>query len=298
MTLLKWFESRIKKDWIMKALKAKKHVLCEKPVSIAASDYEELLAVAKEAGRYIMDGTMFVHNSRTGHLLEYISREAAFGKVMRINSEFTFRGDEDFFDNDIRTTKNGDPYGCIGDLGWYCVRLAQIVFKKVDCGTVTRAQTTFWELNEEGVPIDAQCMVFFRNEGADNDIDEQVLSFHCSFIHPLQQRVSIIGTKQSLEMVDYVIPREGSSSWCVHGQDLTVNDEYCVRSSDMVEVPCGSVQEVLMWRNFSKHCRAVERDGWQAEDANVLSAISLQNQKIVDALMESIEQNGKPIRLR
>jgi predicted dehydrogenase len=298
MTLLKWFESRIKKDWIMKALKAKKHVLCEKPVSIAASDYEELLAVAKEAGRYIMDGTMFVHNSRTVHLLEYISREAAFGKVMRINSEFTFRGDEDFFDNDIRTTKNGDPYGCIGDLGWYCVRLAQIVFKKVDCGTVTRAQTTFWELNEEGVPIDAQCMVFFRNEGADNDIDEQVLSFHCSFIHPLQQRVSIIGTKQSLEMVDYVIPREGSSSWCVHGQDLTVNDEYCVRSSDMVEVPCGSVQEVLMWRNFSKHCRAVERDGWQAEDANVLSAISLQNQKIVDALMESIEQNGKPIRLR
>ena len=57
----------------MKALRAKKHVLCEKPVSISASEYEGLLAVAKESGRYLMDGTMFVHNSRTGHMLDYVS---------------------------------------------------------------------------------------------------------------------------------------------------------------------------------------------------------------------------------
>lgn len=289
--------NRVKKEWIMKALRAKKHVLCEKPVSISASEYEDLLAVAKEAGRYLMDGTMFVHNSRTGNMLDYVSREAEFGKVTRINSEFTFRGDEDFFANDIRTTKSGDPYGCIGDLGWYCVRFAQLVFRKTGYGTVTRAQTTFWTLNDEGVPIDAQCLVFFNSENAENQNEERVLSFHCSFVHPLHQRVDVVGTKHSLEMMDYVIPREGSSSWCVHGQELTDNDEYSARSINRVEVPCGPVQEVLMWRNFSKHCRAVESRGWQDHDANELSAISVQNQKIVDALMESIAEDGKPVSL-
>jgi predicted dehydrogenase len=288
----------LKKEWVIKALNNKKHVLCEKPVSACVADYEEILNVAKKVNRYVMDGTMFVHNNRTQHFLDYISNHAVFGNVIRINSEFTFRGDEHFFANDIRTTKDGDPYGCIGDLGWYCVRLAQLVFGKVKRGKAVRAQVTYWKMNEQHVPMDAQCLVVFDKEedgDDDNDEEELVLSFHCSFLHPLSQRVSIVGTKQTLEMVDYVVPREGINHWIVHGEDLTRHDTYSVRTSDVMEVPSGPVQEVLMWRNFSRYCREVESRGWCNGEAEQLSVMSIENQRIVDALMKSISEDGKPI---
>lgn len=289
----------VKKQWVLKALHARKHVLCEKPVSKSAQDYQEILNAAKQVGRYVMDGTMFVHNSRTPYFLEYISNSDVFGNVIRINTEFTFRGDDEFFSNDIRTAKDGDPYGCIGDLGWYCVRVAQLVFDKVKCAAAKakRAQTTYWKLNENGVPIDAQCLVVFDGEAGGQDEEELVLSFHCSFLHPLSQRVSIVGTKQTLEMVDYVIPKEGTNFWMVHGEDLTRHDTYSIRSSDVMEVPGGPVQEVLMWRNFSRYCRDIEKHGWIEGEANDVSCMSLENQRIVDALMQSIAQDGQNVRI-
>ncbi len=288
-----------KKEWVIKALQAKKHVLCEKPVATTSLEYQEMLTVAKENNRYIMDGTMFVHNNRTHLMLEYIARHDLFGDVTRINSEFTFMGDENFHNKNIRTTKEGDPHGCIGDLGWYCIRLAQIVYKHTKNGVATSVQTTNWKLNDEGVPIDATCLVFFNQseDGEDVSSDDNVLSFHCSFLHPLNQRLSICGTIQSLEMKDFVIPKEGVQSWVVHGQSLTVNDKYSVQSYDLMEAPSGPAQEVLMWRNFQSFCRSVEKTGWVNADALDLSNTSLDNQKIVDALVESINLGGTVVTL-
>lgn len=287
----------VKKEWIMKALEAKKHVLCEKPVSNGASNYQEMIDSAKRVNRFIMDGTMFVHNRRTDLFLNHIAQRDVFGQVTRINSEFTFKGDEDFFSNNIRTTKEGDPYGCIGDLGWYCVRLAQLVFRKVDSGIVTKAQTTNWKLNHEGVPIDATCLVFFQDAASKINQNEHILSFHCSFLHPLRQRVTICGTEQSLDMHDYVIPNEGPNTFMVHGQDLTINDSYSIQSNDLTESPSGPVQEVLMWRNFQRYCSIIEAKGWTDDGAEIISSMSLENQKIMDALMQSIDQEGKVVNL-
>lgn len=285
----------VKKKWIIKALQAKKHVLCEKPVAKSAEEYLEMLAVAKENNRYIMDGTMFVHNNRTSLMLDHIAQRDVFGNVTRINAEFTFKGDDNFHANNIRISKEGDFHGCIGDLGWYCIRLAQLVFTKANAESAKRAQITNWRLNDAGVPIDVSGFVFFQNDNTNEE--EHVLSFHCSFLHPLNQRVSIVGSKQSLEMKDFVIPKEGINSWVVHGQSLSANDEYSHQSVELTESPSGPVQEVLMWRNFNRFCRSVETKGWDDVDAARLSKISLQNQQVVDALMESIALGGKAVDL-
>jgi predicted dehydrogenase len=257
-----------------------------------------MLVVAKENNRYIMDGTMFIHNNRTNLMLEYIAQSDVFGNITRINSEFTFVGDDHFHTNNIRTTKKGDPHGCLGDLGWYCIRLAQLVFSKTKAGNAKRVQTTNWKLNDEGVPIDATCLVFFQDgDGKKNSNDEHVLSFHCSFLHPLNQRVLINGTKQSLEMKDFVIPKEGVQSWVVHGQPSFGYDSYSVQISDLLESPSGPAQEVLMWRNFSNFCRTVETKGWDDAGVVSMSNISVENQQILDALMESITLGGKSVSL-
>jgi hypothetical protein len=65
-----------------------------------------------------MDGTMYPHHSRTPDVVACARDEAHVGKVDRIETAFSFLGDESFFKNDIRTKKDGDPLGCLGDLGW------------------------------------------------------------------------------------------------------------------------------------------------------------------------------------
>ena len=84
----------------------------------------------------------------------------------RVTFQFTFDGGDDFMKQDIRIKKDGDFMGCIGDLGWYCVRMALLVFTSCDAsallrGTITAAQVTRFQLNDEGVPIDADCIVNF-----------------------------------------------------------------------------------------------------------------------------------------
>jgi len=108
-----------------------------------------------------MDGTMFVHHPRTNKFVKSIPNPN------RVTFNFTFdaSGGGDFFRNDIRIKKDGDFMGCIGDLGWYIVRMGLSIFSALDAGTlrglVTEVQVLRYQLNEEGVPFDADCLVHF-----------------------------------------------------------------------------------------------------------------------------------------
>ena len=81
----------------------------------------------------------------------------------RVSFNFTFYAGPKFFRNDIRTKKGGDFMGCIGNLGWYCVRMGLLVFSGADAtgliGLVKEVQVVRYRLNDEGVPIDADCIV-------------------------------------------------------------------------------------------------------------------------------------------
>jgi predicted dehydrogenase len=301
----------VKKEWVLRALRNNKHVLVEKPVAISAADYEEMIQVAKDHNKYIMDGTMFVHNSRTQCFTDYIAQHRDdFGSpVTRISVNFTFRGDQDFLENDIRTSKDGDLHGCIGDLAWYCVRIGQLVFRRVGVGKPKNVQVTQWKLNKSGVPIDATCLVRFHglrvDSSADNDDKEggvdgeedHLLSFHCSFIHPLRQTVEVYGTKRSAEIRDFVLPKEDSKSFRVHSMKLTDCDIFAVETDASIDSvsPQEPVQEVMMWKHFCKFCNDISENGWtdgNNNEATAMSSISLENQLIVDELVKSIRQGG------
>jgi len=151
----------LKKQWVLKSLAAGKHVLVEKPVSLTFDDYLEIKEMSMRNRRVILDGTMFVHNPRFKQFLECVTNESLFGEVRRINSSFTFCGDEEFFKSDIRVFKDGDPLGCIGDLGWYCIRSAVLLYCQHQGLAPTSAQVIHYSLTDSYVPIDAQCLVEF-----------------------------------------------------------------------------------------------------------------------------------------
>lgn len=158
----------IKKQWVIKALHAGKHVVIEKPAALNATDYEEMLKVAQENKKFLLDGTMFPHHQRTRDILECVAStttttSSSIGNVDRIEVDFTFLASQSFLDgSDIRARKDGDPHGCLGDLGWYCIRYALMVFESLG-SKVLNAQVVDFELNKHGVCIDATCVIRFEN---------------------------------------------------------------------------------------------------------------------------------------
>ena len=97
--------------------------MCEKPVAINAEDAAEMIAACQASGVGFVDGVMFDHSARLPMVAQQINEEKALGRVRRIQSHFSFCGDDAFYDNDIRTRFDLEPHGCLGDLGWYCIRL-------------------------------------------------------------------------------------------------------------------------------------------------------------------------------
>ena len=192
-------------EWVARCAQAGKHVLLEKPI---APDLAGCLAIARacrDAKRVLMDGTMFMHHERTAALRRLLDPADApnfFGHVTRVTSAFSFRGDAAFFNNDIRCTPDGDPLGCLGDLGWYCIRLGLIAYNWT-MPILARGRAT---RNGSGIPIDASAeLVFppFLPGGA-----ERVLSFHCSFSHTFRQvrRVRKRPRLRSHARTHYVMP--------------------------------------------------------------------------------------------
>ena len=117
-------------EWVVKAAEAGKHVLCEKPVALTADDLSTMLAACDAANVQFMDGVMFMHHARMSKMDTFLRGDpyGDFGEVQRVTSGFSFMGDEDFFKSNIRASSSADPLGCLGDLGWYCVRFGLFAF--------------------------------------------------------------------------------------------------------------------------------------------------------------------------
>lgn len=102
----------------------------EKPSTV---DCSELLQIIYTCGKHnvvFMDGVMFMHHKRMQYLFKHLN-DPFCGDVQKIVSAFSFNGtNSDFFATDIRTKVDGDLLGAMGDLGWYCIRLALLVFNK------------------------------------------------------------------------------------------------------------------------------------------------------------------------
>jgi predicted dehydrogenase len=95
-----------------------KHVLGEKPFANLAS-LRRITSACRKNGVGFMDGTHFVHHPRTAQIKSTMREKV--GWPCSIDSAFQFG----MLDPDnIRLDPNLEPYGAIGDAGWYNMRAA------------------------------------------------------------------------------------------------------------------------------------------------------------------------------
>lgn len=112
------------RDIALAALRAGKHVWCEKPMALTLDEAEEMAAVAAESGCVTLVGYNYVHNPAVAHARRLIA-------AGRIGEVVHFRGfvDEDYqADPDLpwtwRARVADAGLGALGDLGCHIVSMA------------------------------------------------------------------------------------------------------------------------------------------------------------------------------
>ena len=108
----------VREEICMLAAANGKHVLGEKPFANLAS-LRRITSACRKNGVGFMDGTHFVHHPRTAKIKTTMREK--IGWPWSIDSAFQF-GLTDA--DNIRMDPNLEPYGAIGDAGWYNMRAA------------------------------------------------------------------------------------------------------------------------------------------------------------------------------
>lgn len=77
-------------EWTEKALRAGKHVLCEKPLALHASHIDRLIAARDETGLLAAEGFMVLHHPQW-HRVKELLGQGAIGKLVHVDAAFSYR---------------------------------------------------------------------------------------------------------------------------------------------------------------------------------------------------------------
>ena len=271
----------LRKEWVIRAAQAGKHVLCEKPCAVSAADLREMVAACQKHRVQFMDGVMFMHSPRLPVVRAVLDDANRIGAIRRSISVFSFAGDEKTFSGNIRMHRELEPAGCLGDLGWYCLRIAMFARRWELPRFVTgRALATA----RDGVtPTQFSGELIF--DGASS------AGFYCSFVAETQQWTSLIGANGTVRMADFVHPRNS------YEPAFEINStEHRVVAWPGVAIPVDAAllgqmghptaQDTRMFQNFAAQVRSGQLDESWPE-------IALKTQLVLDACLASARADSR-----
>ncbi|WP_171207691.1 MULTISPECIES: Gfo/Idh/MocA family protein [unclassified Ruegeria] len=110
-------------EWSLKALQAGKHVLCEKPMTMRAEEFDQLIAMRDETGLLAAEAYMIVHHPQW-QLARKLVQDGAIGKLVHVNGAFSFDNREDTTNIRNRAETGG---GGLRDIGVYVIGSTRFV---------------------------------------------------------------------------------------------------------------------------------------------------------------------------
>jgi predicted dehydrogenase len=272
----------LRKEWVLRAAAAGKHVLCEKPCGLNLADVREMTEACQKNRVQFMDGVMFMHNPRLRRLRELLDDGKTIGPIRRIMSVFSFGNDETFFDANIRVNSALEPTGCLGDLGWYCLRFALWAMNwrlpREVTGKILSARAN--RLSPSSVPADFSGELIFA--------DGPSMGFYCSFRAQKQNWVHVGGANGYLRVADFVHPLSvHEPSFEVNGAEERVKSCDCAGQHTDSRAPAQAAQ---MFRNFAHQAASGKlNDDWPMW--------ALKTQHVMDVCHDSALLGGRAISL-
>jgi predicted dehydrogenase len=280
----------LRKEWVIRAARAGKHVLVEKPVGCIAADVAEMLDACEQHHVQFMDGVMFMHGRRLQQLRGVLDTEV--GLIKHIATQFSFLAADDFAHTNIRAHGALEPLGCLGDLGWYCLRFTLWAMGENAPLSVTGRIHAETQRSTDAPPVP---LAF---SGTLNFAGGVSASYYCSFIAQHAQWAIVSGTKGLLQVSDFVLPFFGKETrYSLTRSEFVVNgcqvDFHEGRHTRQVEEPSSNApgsQESALFAEFSKLVLIGERDThWPR--------ISLLTQQVLDACLHSAHCGSAPVEV-
>ena len=170
-------------EWTIKAIQAGKHVLCEKPIALSATEAMQLLKTANQHPDIkVMEAFMYRFHPQWVQAKMLVD-DGRIGQLKTIHSFFSY------FNADPNNIRNQKDFGGGGmmDIGCYCVSLARLLFNSEPLrviGHVTIDPVLLTDTLASGI-------LEFVNGTA---------TFTCSTQLMPYQRVQIIGTEGRIEI--------------------------------------------------------------------------------------------------
>ncbi len=241
-------------EWAIKALKKKKHVLCEKPMAPTAAQVEEMIAAAKENGVILMEAFAYLHSPFIKALKNEIEA-GTIGDITYMESAFLTKG-YDLSNIRVRRETYG---GSIYDIGCYCTSLSQ------------------WLIGEDPIEIEAVA-----------EFTEQYIDIHTNVImkYPSGIRASVscgmcLGGENRIDRWTIC----GTKGMIVSTEQFNGNGEmsYTVCVDGKAEVKTVSVPD-----NYGLEVAQLGRCITDGETPFVSNEFSVMNAKIIDKILVTI----------
>lgn len=184
--------NELHRKWVLAAADAGKHVLCEKPLALNATEAAEMVDHCAARGVVLMEAFMWRHQPRTSTLLTMV-RGGSVGDLRLVRASFSFPIEA----GDWRLDP-GRGGGALWDVGCYGVSTARLF-----AGCEPGAVRSFARFGPTGVDLSLTAELKFPN-GVLAQVD-------CSFEQPFRCAYEIVGTRGVIGVPDaYLPPADGS----------------------------------------------------------------------------------------
>lgn len=167
-------------EWTIKALKAGKHVLLEKPMALSVSEVRAIAEAAQNNKKIVAEAFMYRYHPQTLKVQELIA-SGAVGKVLFIQGNFTFALDHP---EDIRWNPDFGG-GSIWDIGCYPI-------------SYTRMISGIKPVSVFGTQVTSQSGVDLTFTGSMKYPNGVMAQFYSSFGLPYQTYMEVRGTEGTL----------------------------------------------------------------------------------------------------
>ena len=187
--------------WAIAALRAGKHVLCEKPLAMSAAEVDDTRAAAERHDRLLVEASWYRWHPRV-RAAEHLVRDGAIGRVRHVSAGFTFAGE-------LEGNYRLDPArggGALYDVGCYAVSAALWAFG----GAPVREVAARQQVGPTGVDLVTEAVLTF------DDGDAEI---RAGISEPPTQWLVITGEGGEIELRDAPF-----TSWANDETELLVSD--------------------------------------------------------------------------
>lgn len=246
-------------EWTINAVKAGKHVLCEKPLALSV---EEVRAIQAAADRYecvVAEAFMYRHHPQTLKVQELV-KSGALGTVKLVHGSFSFLLSRD---GDVRLKPEWGG-GSIWDVGCYPISYARSVLGS------SPLEVFGWQVTGP-TGIDE---TFVGQMRFGNDV---LMQFDSSFVIPFHAFMEIVGSEATLNIPNPFKPNENEKIYLTRdGKTETIK----IKGQELYIGEVEDMADAILLR----------------KDPRISLADSRANVIVIQSLLESA-RTGKPVKI-